>query len=65
MLKDEPCNARISLALDGVNPYGNQSSKWSTCLVIYIKKNIRPWFSTKKEHAMLTLIIPGYNYGNA
>ena len=61
MFKDEPRNARKSLALDGVNPYGNQSSKWSTCPVIAINKNIPPWFSTKKEHAMLTLIIPGHN----
>ena len=37
MFKDEPRNARISLALDGVNPYGNQSSKWFTCPVISIK----------------------------
>ena len=61
IFKDGPCNARISLALDGVNPYGNQSTQWSTCPVIAINNNIPPWLSTKKEHTMLTLIIPGYN----
>lgn len=60
IFKDEPRNARISLALDGVNPYGNQSTQWSTCPVIAINNNLPPWLSTRKEHAMLTLIIPGY-----
>ena len=60
IFKDEPRNARISFALDGANPYGNQSTQWSTCPVIAINNNLPPWLSTKKEDAMLTLIIPSY-----
>ena len=59
MFKDEPRNARISLALDDVNSYGTKTIKWSTCPVIAINNNTPPWFSTKKEHTMLTLIIQG------
>ena len=63
MFKDEPRNARISLALDGVNPYRTQTTQWFTCPVIAINNNIPPWLSTKKEHTMLTLIIPGNKLG--
>ena len=58
-LKNEPRNARISLAMDGVNPFGDFRTTYSVWPVLIINNNLPPWMAMKKEHAMLTLIIPG------
>ena len=51
--KDEPHNVRLSLATDRVNPFKEIRS------VFVINKNIPPWMSIKREHIMLTMILPG------
>ena len=58
-LRNEPRNARISLAMDGVNPFGDLRTTYSVWPVLIINNNLPPWMAMKKEHAMLTLIIPG------
>lgn len=58
-LRNEPRNARISLAMDGVNPFGDLRTTYSIWPVLIINNNLPPWMAMKKEHAMLTLIIPG------
>jgi hypothetical protein len=41
-----PCNLKLELALDGVNPYGNQSNNWSTWSVMIFNYNLLPWLTT-------------------
>ena len=54
-----PCNIRLGLALDGVIPFSDQSTKWSTWPVFSINYNLPPWLETKPFFLMLSLIIPG------
>ena len=55
----EPRNIRLGLALHGVNPFSDQSTKWSTWPVFLINYNLPPWLATKSFFLMLSLIIPG------
>jgi hypothetical protein len=55
---DEPRNVRLSLASDGVNPFGELRSVYSVWPIFVINNNIPPWMSIKREHIMLTMIIP-------
>jgi hypothetical protein len=56
---DEPRNVRLSLETDGVNPFGKLRSVYSVWPIFVINNNIPPWMSIKREHIMLTMIIPG------
>jgi hypothetical protein len=56
--KDEPCNVRLSLATDGVNPFGDLTSIYSVWPIFVINDNIPPWMSIKREHIMLAMIVP-------
>lgn len=54
-----PTNLRVGLVGDGVNPYGNQSTKhsvWPFLLAIY---NLPPWMTTKTFFLKLVLLVPG------
>ena len=57
--KDEPRSIRFGLAIDGVCPFSFLSSNYSVWPVGLIVYNIPPWMSIRKEHLMLTLIVPG------
>ena len=57
--KEEPHNLRISLAADGVNPFVEMKSIYTVWPIFVINNNIPPWFSIKREHIMLAMIIPG------
>jgi hypothetical protein len=59
IFKEEPCNVRLSLAADGVNPFGELRSTYSVWLVFVIKNNLPPWMSIKREHTMLAMIVLG------
>ena len=52
-------NVRLGLALDGVNPFRNQSLSHSTWPVVMLNYNLPPWLVTKNFFLMLTLLIPG------
>ena len=57
--KEEPHNLKLSLAKNGVNPFGEMRS---TYLVwpIFIINNIIPFgMSIKREHTMISMIVPG------
>jgi hypothetical protein len=54
-------NLRKGHALDAVNPFGNQSTTWSTWLGLNLNYNLSPWLTTKKFFLMLALLIPGKN----
>ena len=57
--KEERCNLRISLAADGVNPFAQMRSIYTVWDIFVIKNNILPWLLIKREHIMLSMIIPG------
>ena len=60
--KEEPHNIRISLAIDDVNPFVHMRSIYMVWPIFVIKNNIPPWLSIKREHIMLSMIIPGILY---
>ena len=57
--KEEPCNLRISLAADGVNPFAQMESIYMVWPIFVINNNIPPWLSINREHIMLSMIIQG------
>ena len=57
--KEQPSNLRLSLAADGVNPFGEMRSVYLVWPIFSIKNNICPWMSIKKEKIMLEMIVPG------
>jgi hypothetical protein len=57
--KDEPRNFRLSLAADDVNPFRELRFIYSVWPISVINNNISPWMSIKREHKMLTMIVPG------
>ena len=59
IFKEEPHNVKLSLATDGVNPFGEIRSTYSVWPVFVINNNLPPWMSIKREHTMLTMIVPG------
>jgi hypothetical protein len=58
--KEEPHNVRLSLAADGVNPFGELHSMYLVWPVFVINNNLPPWMSIKREHTMLAMIVPGF-----
>ena len=59
MFEREPRHLRLGLGIDGVNPFGLHSTKWSTWPIVLVNYNIPPWMSIKKGHLVLSLLIPG------
>jgi hypothetical protein len=57
--KEQPHNLRLSLAANGVNPFGELRSIYSMWNVFFINNNIPPWMSVKRENIMLAMISPG------
>jgi hypothetical protein len=57
--KDEVRSLRLSIAMDGINPYSLQNTNYYVWPVVVINNNIPPWLSMKNEHLMLALIVPG------
>jgi hypothetical protein len=56
--KDETRNVRLSLAANGVNPFRELRSIYSVWPIFFINNNIPSWMSIKREHIMLTMIVP-------
>ena len=56
--KEEPHNLKLSLAVDGVNLFGEMRSTYSVWPIFVINNNIPPCMSIKREHIMLEMIIP-------
>jgi len=55
----DPRNLRLGLATDGMNPYGNLSSKHSSWPVLLIIYNLPYWLSMKRKYMMLSMMISG------
>ena len=57
--KEEPHNPRIYLAAYGVNPFAQMKPIYMMWPIFVINNKIPPWLSIKREHIMLSMIIPG------
>jgi hypothetical protein len=55
----DPRHIRLGLATDGLNPFGEKSSSWSTWPVMFFNYNLPPWLVTKRFFVILSLIISG------
>lgn len=44
----DPHNLRLRISLDRVNPFGTQSTTWSTRPMVILKYNLPSWLTTKK-----------------
>ena len=56
--KEEPRNVILSLAVDGVNPFGDIITNYSVWPVFVINNNLHPSMTVKREHIMFALIVP-------
>ena len=57
--KDEVRSLRLSITMNGINPYSLQNMNYYVWLVVVINNNIPSWFPMKNEHLMLALIVLG------
>lgn len=58
-MAEEPRNAWLGCAMDGVNPYSNNSASHSTWPIMLVLYNLPPWLSIQNRHIMLSAIVPG------
>ena len=56
--KNEVRSIRLSIAMDGVNPYSLQNTNYFFWPVVVINNNIPPWLFVKNGNIMLALIVP-------
>jgi hypothetical protein len=59
---EKETNLYLGMAVDGVNPFGNQSLRHSTWLVLTVLYKLPPWLVARRFFVSLTLIIPGEWY---
>ncbi|GJZ93180.1 uncharacterized protein Tco_0665245 [Tanacetum coccineum] len=52
-------NIRFGLSSDGINPFGNMSSRYSTWPVLLCMYNLPPWLCMKRKYIMMSLLISG------
>lgn len=55
----EPRNIRLGLSTDGMNPFGNMSSRHSTWPVNLCMYNLPPWLCMKRKYILMSLLIQG------
>ncbi|XP_031742172.1 uncharacterized protein LOC116404095 [Cucumis sativus] len=55
----EPRNLCLALSVDGVNPHGDMSSKYSCWPVVVVIYNLPPWLCMKRKYTMLSMLISG------
>jgi hypothetical protein len=56
--REDARNVHFALAADGVNPFKQTRSTWSTWPVTLLNYNLPPWLCTKKFFVLLALLIP-------
>ncbi|XP_071736405.1 uncharacterized protein [Rutidosis leptorrhynchoides] len=56
---DEIRNIRFRLSSDGINPFGDLSSRHSTWPVLLCIYNLPPWLCMKRKYIMMSILIQG------
>jgi hypothetical protein len=66
----EDRNVWLGMAMDGMNPFSNNSSSHSLWPVLLVLYNLPPWMAIQKGNIILSCIVPGkhsnrymHNYG--
>ena len=59
MFGEEARNVRFALSTDGMNPFGNMSSRHSTWPVNLCMYNLPPWLCMKRKYIMMAILIQG------
>lgn len=54
----KPCNLRVMISVDGIDPFGFKSLKWFCTPMVMTIANLLPWCMTKKFFLTLCLLIP-------
>jgi hypothetical protein len=62
ILREDPRVVRLGLAMDGMNPFSNNSTSHSTWPILLVNYNLPPWMAIQKRHIILSAIIPGLYY---
>nr|AAX96657.1 transposon protein, putative, CACTA, En/Spm sub-class [Oryza sativa Japonica Group] len=52
-------NMRFAMCTNGINPFGDLSSRHSTWPVLLVKYNLPPWLCFKRKYIMLAMLIQG------
>jgi hypothetical protein len=61
---EKTTNLYAGMVVDGGNPFGNQSTRHSTWLVLIVLYNLPPWLVARQFFILLSLIIPGTTSSN-
>ncbi|XP_066161406.1 uncharacterized protein [Oryza sativa Japonica Group] len=56
---NDPRNMRFAMCTDGINPFGDLSSRHSTWPVLLVNYNLPPWLCFKRKYIMLAMLIQG------
>ena len=56
---EDPRSIRFGLSTNGMNPFGDMSSRHSTWPVLLVNYNLPPWLCFKRKHVMLALLVQG------
>ena len=57
VLKEEPHNLKLSMAENGINPFGEIRFLYSIWPIFVINNNIHPLMYIKREHIMFSMIV--------
>ena len=52
-------NVFLGLAMDGLNPHGQNSTSHSTWPILLVLYNLPLWMATKATYILLSVIVPG------
>ena len=52
-------NVRLTMVVDGINPFGSFSSTHSVWPVVLVTYNLTPWLCMKRSFCLLSLLISG------
>jgi hypothetical protein len=55
----DPRNVRFGMSTDGINPFGNMSSRHSTWPIVIWMYNLPPWLCMKRKYIHLSMLIQG------
>nr|CAD39908.2 OSJNBa0065B15.12 [Oryza sativa Japonica Group] len=56
---NDPKNMCFAMCTDGINPFGDLSSRHSTWPVLLVNYNLPPWLCFKRKYIMLAMLIQG------
>lgn len=59
---EDPINVRLGMSMDGINPFGNMSSRHITWLIVLWMYNLPPWLCMRWKYIHLSMLIQGLKH---